>query len=116
LKRLSHKGKIEKVVLVDFSTPKNMVLTKKEKLELTLLLFLLFSAVSLLIWVRTTTVKDTYQYVHQERELRRLQELTQVDRVKWLRLTSPKRLEQLANSLGLAAPNLTQTYKYKGKF
>jgi len=65
------------------------------------------------IWVRTETVKDTYLYVQQEKELRRVQQELQAARVQWLRFTAPKRLDALALSLGLFPPKIHQILKYE---
>ena len=92
-----------------------MRLTTEQKKEITVLLFSVFLMAVLTTWVRTSTVKDTYAYVHQERDLRRLQQEIQAQRIRWLKLTSPKRLESLAHNLGLAAPGLHQTMKYSAE-
>ena len=77
------------------------------------LLLLVFMLSGLVIWVRTATVKDTYLYVQHERELRLLEQETQAIRVRWLKLTSPKRLELIATGLGLAPPKLHQIVKFQ---
>ena len=84
-----------------------------DRRELFTLLFLVFSLAAAVIWIRTSTVKDTYLYVQQERELRKLQQEIQAARVRWLRLTSPKRLEGMAHVLGLRPPALRQMLKYE---
>jgi len=81
--------------------------------ELLLLLFFVFSLAAGVIWIRTLTVKDTYKYVEQERELRKLQQEIQAARVRWLKLTSPKRLEGMARALGLVAPGMHQMLRYE---
>ncbi|MBI1862119.1 MAG: hypothetical protein HYR96_14490 [Deltaproteobacteria bacterium] len=62
-------------------------------------------------WMRIGTVKNTYTYVQNQKELNRLQQELQAERVKWLKLTSPKKLELLARHLGLAAPKMTQVVR-----
>lgn len=59
-------------------------------------------------WLRIGTVKNTYAYVQNQKELNRLQQELQGERVKWLRLTSPKKLEIMARHLGLAPPKVNQ--------
>ncbi len=71
-----------------------------------------FAAVGM-IWVRTATIKDTYVYVQQERELRTLQQEIQAARVQWLKMTSPKRLEAVAKHLGLVPPKVEQILRYE---
>src|SRR5262249_7857740 len=65
------------------------------------------------IWVRTATVRETYRYVQQEKELKRLQQELQAARVQWLKLTAPKRLDSLAARLRLAPPRLSQVLRYE---
>lgn len=74
-----------------------------------IVLFILCAAV---IWVRTLTVKETYVYVRLEKEARQLEQDVQAVRMQWLKQTSPKRLDALAESLGLKAPELQQVLKY----
>ncbi len=61
-----------------------------------------------IIWIRIATVKNTYAYIQNQKELNRLQQEVQVERVQWLRLTSPRKLEVLARHLGLSAPKIDQ--------
>ena len=56
------------------------------------------------VWIRLSTVKDTYRYVTRERELRRLQQEIQERRVAWLQLSSPGRLSSIAIDLGMRPP------------
>jgi hypothetical protein len=76
---------------------------------------LLIILVSLLaagvIWIRTATVSDTYLYVSQEKELIKEQQEVQAVKLRWLKLTSPKRLESVAKSLDLFPPALHQILK-----
>jgi len=90
-----------------------MLLTKSEKREFVILSFFLFLTAVSVIWVRTATVKRTYRYVQLEKEFRRMREAAQSDRVEWLRVTAPKRLEKVATTLGLASPTISQVVKYK---
>lgn len=83
---------------------------KSEFAYLSAALFVLCAAV---IWVRTATVKDTYRYVQQEKELSRLEQETQSIRMQWLQLTAPKRLEALAKVLELAPPRRQQILRYE---
>lgn len=90
-----------------------MLLTKSEKREFVILSFFLFLTAVSVIWVRTATVKGTYRYVQLEKEYRRIRETAQSDRVEWLRVTSPKRLEKVAANLGLSSPAIDQVVKYQ---
>lgn len=74
-------------------------------------LFLLFVAASV-VWVRTSTVKATYQYVQHEGELRGVEQEIRKLRVKWLKMTSPRKLEAMAPALGLVAPTKNQSRRY----
>ncbi len=67
---------------------------------------------SVVIWVRTETVKMTYEYVQQEKSYRQLNQEIQALRVKWLRVSGPKRLEGMAHVLGLVPPRIDQVMKY----
>lgn len=64
------------------------------------------------VWVRTATVKTTYGYVQQERELRKLRQEIQQAKVDWLRLTAPRQLEALAKNLNLQPPSGEAVFKY----
>ena len=64
-----------------------------------------------LVWVRALTVKASYQFVSQERRFRQIESEAQALRVKWLKMTSPKRLELLAGNIGLEPPKLSQNLK-----
>ena len=83
--------------------------------EFFLLLLLLVSVASAVIWVRTATVRETYAFVQQEKILKALREETQNLRLKWVKTTSPKRLEALAPGLGLQPPTLNQRLKISSK-
>jgi hypothetical protein len=88
------------------------VLSAKRR-DLYALFALVFALAAGVIWIRTATVKDTYLYVQREKEYRRLEQEIQGVRVRWLKLTAPKRLEALAQSLGLMPPNRNQVLKYE---
>lgn len=83
---------------------------RREILILSSLVVMLAAGV---IWVRTSTVKATYQFVQEEREYRRLQQEIQAGRVRWLKLNSPRRLEMMARELGLGPPKIQQVLKYE---
>jgi hypothetical protein len=85
------------------------------KRELSFLLVSLFVLAAGLVWVRALTVKSTYQFVGQERQYRQLEQETQALRVRWLKLTAPKKLEGLANQLGLEPPKVGQNLKLKSQ-
>lgn len=90
-----------------------MTFLQEKRRELYVLLACIFSLSAGVIWVRTETVKDTYLYVQQEKELRKLQQELQAARVQWLKMTSPKRLDALAQNLGLYPPKIHQILKYE---
>jgi hypothetical protein len=85
----------------------------KRKKEIALLVFLLFALCGGVIWIRTATVKATYHYVQQERELYRLEQETQAVRIRWLQMTAPKRLEGIARAIGLQPPKPSQILRYE---
>ncbi|NDG27097.1 MAG: hypothetical protein EB120_07980 [Proteobacteria bacterium] len=82
------------------------------KTELVILMAILFFSSSAVIWVRTTNVKATYDYVQKETALQQLKNEGQELRVKWTRLTSPQRLATLGTQLSMTAPSLGKTLKY----
>lgn len=85
------------------------------KLE-TLFWFLLFFAASgLVVWIRTSTVKATYEYVQNEKELARLGNEIQNARIRLLKLTSPKRLEAMAKRFELNPPDPNQRIQHVPK-
>jgi orotate phosphoribosyltransferase-like protein len=67
----------------------------------------------MLIWIRTVTVKETYSYVQYEKELRHLQQEIQETKVKWLSLTTPKRLELISKVLDLRSTDPSQILLYE---
>lgn len=79
--------------------------------ELTFFLLSIFILAAALVWVRALTVKSTYEFVGKERQYRLLEQETQALRVRWLKMTSPKRLESLALQLGLEPPKLGQSLR-----
>lgn len=83
------------------------------KYETGVLLFVVFALSSGIIWVRTATVKDTYRFVQSEKELRKLQQDIQAVRVRWLKMTSPGKLESLAQTLELTPPRIDQVLRYR---
>lgn len=85
------------------------------KREFFLLLFLVFFTAAAVIWIRTATVRDTYRFVQSEKDFRKLQQDTQVLRVQWLKMTSPRRLKGLADTLGLFPPKIHQIVKLANK-
>ncbi|MBY0369564.1 hypothetical protein K2X33_02685 [bacterium] len=83
--------------------------TRSETLAWLCLLFALSGAV---VWVRTATVKSTYHYVQQEKEIASVTQQLQDFRIRWLRLTAPKRLESLAPKFELAPTRPNQRVQY----
>ncbi len=90
-----------------------MPLLRSRKQELVFLLIILCTLASLVIWVRTATVKTTYAYVDKEKEWQKVQEQLQDARVRWLKQTSARKLESIAQTLGLQAPQLSQVQKFR---
>lgn len=79
----------------------------------TVLLALMLAAVAVVvIWVRTATVKKTYEYVQHEKELRQLEQEIQALRIEWLKWTAPERLEGLAEQRELQRPVQDQVFRY----
>ena len=76
---------------------------------------LLFALCGAVVWVRTSTVKATYRYVQQEKELGGVGQQIQEFRIRWLKLTSPKRLEALAERFELVPPDPNQRVHYAPK-
>jgi cell division protein FtsL len=85
---------------------------KADRHEVGLLLFLLGVVCLVVIWVRTATVKKTYEYVQHEKELRQLEQEIQALRLEWLKWTAPERLEDLAEKRDLQRPDPEQVYRY----
>ncbi len=90
-----------------------MSATPRFRLELILWLVLVCALAIGVIWVRTATVKATYLYGQQEKEVRKQQSRTQRARVNWLRLTAPARLDALARNLRLFPAKSDQVLKYE---
>lgn len=74
-------------------------------------LFLLVGAA--LVWVRTATVQETYRFVALRNERKRVEEELAAHKVRWLRMTAPRRLEAMAGTLGLKAPTHGQLLRYE---
>jgi hypothetical protein len=85
---------------------------KKETLSWLGLFFALCGGV---VWIRTATVKATYHYVQQEKELTGIGHQMQEFRIRWLKLTSPKKLEALALKMDLFPPTENQRVQYTSK-
>lgn len=83
------------------------------KREVLTYFFLLLVVSFGLIWVRAATVKSTYRFVKQERQLRELRQEIQKSRADWMSLTSPKRLNALARNFGMHSPKPGQVLRYK---
>lgn len=79
--------------------------------ETLVLLSLVVSLSGVVIWVRTLTVKSTYQYVQQEKELVKIQQELQMARVRWLKSLNSTRLKGLADQFELQAPTIEQRLK-----
>lgn len=79
--------------------------------EIILLSACVFLLAAALVWIRALTVKASYQFVSQEKRYRTIEQETQSLRVKWLKMTSPKKLENLAEQIGLQPPKLSQNLK-----
>ncbi|MBI4404108.1 MAG: hypothetical protein HY537_08105 [Deltaproteobacteria bacterium] len=86
-----------------------------KKFEFYCLLACLFAMSTAVIWIRTITVKATYRYSQHEKDLRHLQDSLAMERVKWLKLTAQKKLDQLAATYNLHAPKYQQVLQYRPK-
>lgn len=82
---------------------------RKETSGLLALLIVLSAAV---IWIRILTVKETYAYVRAEKELRKMEQELQTARLKLIKVTAPSRLQNRAEELGLAVPQMNQVIKW----
>ncbi|NBT57744.1 hypothetical protein EBT16_03060 [bacterium] len=89
-----------------------MTPTKFEIAVSTAVLFVLSAAV---IWVRTSNVRATYEFVRLDNELKQARQSEQELRIQWAKASSPQRLKQLSQVLNLDAPKLTQLYRYQTK-
>jgi hypothetical protein len=74
-------------------------------------LFLLVGAA--LVWIRTATVRETYRFVGLRNERKRVEEELAAQKVRWLRMTAPRRLEAMAGTMGLKAPTHGQVLRYE---
>jgi hypothetical protein len=74
-----------------------------------------FVLCGMVVWVRTSTVKATYQYVQHEKELSSVASEIQGDRIRWLKLTAPKKLEALAEKFELSPADSNQRIQYQPK-
>ncbi|MSP18816.1 MAG: hypothetical protein EXR74_04520 [Bdellovibrionales bacterium] len=88
-----------------------MIQTENPKKEFTTLLVSVFILAVILVWIRALTVKSSYQFVGQERQYRQLEQDMQALRVRWLKITSPKKLESIAAQLGLEPAKPGQNLK-----
>ena len=89
-----------------------MTLKNKQNLETCLWLGALVVMTTAMVWFRTATVKHTYSFSEKDKHYRELQDRYLAARVKWLRLTSPGKLDILAARIGLKAPGLHQNLAY----
>lgn len=85
----------------------------RKRAETYCLLGIIFAFAAGNIWVRAATVKDTYRFVKHEKALRKLEQEIQHEKVRWIKLSSPQRLEKLAATLGLQPPRLDQRVRYR---
>jgi len=91
------------------------MISSPHKLETFAWLGVLIALCGAVVWVRTSTVKATYLYVQQEKELAGIGQQIQDFRIRWLKLTSPKRLEALAAKFELFPPDPNQRVQYNRK-
>lgn len=76
---------------------------------------LLLIAAMALVYVRASTVHETYEYVKKRQEHTRLQTEIQKARADQLKLTSPIRLQKLAKQMDLSHPSRGQILRYDEK-
>lgn len=84
--------------------------TKIEIVATTALLFLLSAGV---IWIRTANIQATYEFNEKERKLTSLKTDEQSLRIRLTKLSSPRRLKEMSKELNLAAPKISQLYRFK---
>src|SRR5262245_61255628 len=80
--------------------------------ETSVLLACLIVLSASVIWIRILTVKETYAYVRGEKELRKMEQDIQEQRLKLVKLTAPSRLQNKADDLGLGVPRINQVVKW----
>lgn len=76
----------------------------------------LITLAAAVVWVRTLTVKETYAFVKNERELRAAEEALQFQRLRLVRATAPAKLQVRAENIGLAVPLPEQVVKWRGRW
>lgn len=81
--------------------------------EASLFVTLLLLVGAALVWVRTATVRETYRFVGLRNERKRVEEELAAQKVRWLRMTAPRRLEVMAGTMGLKAPTHGQVLRYE---
>ena len=84
----------------------------KTRRELVFPIFCLLGVSASVIWIRTSTVKETYGFVQTEKRLVLAKQEIQTLRLKWTRLTAPQKLVVYAKELSLEPPRLDQIVKY----
>lgn len=84
----------------------------KKRRELAFPIFCLLSVSASVIWIRTSTVKETYGFVQSEKRLVTAKQDIQSLRLKWTRLTAPQKLVGYAKELSLEPPRLDQIVKF----
>lgn len=90
-----------------------MPLNLHNRWDLYLLGIFAFLLAAGVVWVRTATVKNTYEYVQFEKELKLAQQGIQETRVEWLKRTSPQQLDRIASRLDLRPPRVNQLMHYR---
>lgn len=94
-------------------SPPPMSTPVRKRAETYCLLGIIFGLAAGNIWVRAATVQQTYRFAGHERALRKLEQEIQHEKVRWIKLSSPQRLEKLAATLGLQPPRLDQRVRYR---
>lgn len=84
----------------------------KQEIFFTTLLVFFFSAG--VIWIRTANIKATYEFNQKEKQLNQVRKTEQNLRIKLASVSSPQRLKEMSKRLNLAAPKISQLYRFKG--
>lgn len=85
------------------------------KVQIRLLLVIIFTLSAVLIWLRTASVQMIYDYYREDKSYRKLEQEYHSLKNQWLKETSPQKLEFLAKKLSLSAPSTSQNIRYNRK-
>lgn len=84
---------------------------KNELICSTILVFLFSAGV---IWIRTANIRATYEFNQKEAQLTQMKKTEQKFRIQLAKASSPQRLKEISQRIGLSAPKISQLYRFKG--